>query len=262
MRLKDIFFAGLVSLLVAGSALSRPAAAAAPQSTLVIELSASPADRPQLRSLLAGEQAHRLDGLRRQGLLQGYELFFNRYADSNRWDGLEVLTFADDAAVSRWAALERTSPGGLLPAALRLVTHIVETPAGGVRRGGTRGAATDAPILVIPYQVVVPPPQYLTYVDTYVVPQFDGWIAEGVLDSYEIQMSRFPAGRQWASLILLRYHDGAALERRDQTTALVRGRLAQNPQWKAASDSKTAVRTEQALAVADQLAGAETAPSP
>jgi hypothetical protein len=260
VRLKEIFFAGLVSLLIASAAPPRLAAAATAQSTLVVELSAAPADRPQLRSLLAGEQAQRLDALRRQGLLQGYKLFFNRYPDTNRWDGLEELTFSNGAAASRWAALERTSPGGLSPAVLRLVTHIVETPAEGVRRGGTRGAAADAPTLVIPYQVVVPSSQYLTYVDTYVAPQFDGWIAEGVLDSYEIQMSRFPAGRPWASLILLRYHDDAALGRRDETTALVRRRLAENPQWKAASDSKATVRTEQVLSVADQLAGAEAAP--
>jgi hypothetical protein len=260
VRLKDIFFVGLGLLLVVSPALPGSAAAATPHSTLVVELSAAPENRPQLRSVLAGEQAQRLDGLRRQGLLQGYKLFFNRYPDTNRWDGLEVLTFSGDAAVSRWAALERTSPGGLSPAALRLVTHIVETPTDGVRRGGTRGAGTDAPTLVIPYQVVVPPSQYLTYVDTYVAPQFDGWIAEGVLDSYEIQMSRFPAGRPWASLILLRYHDDPALGRRDETTALVRRRLAENPQWKAASDSKTTVRTEGVLAVADQLAGAEAAP--
>lgn len=84
---------------------------------------------------------------------------------------------------------------------------------------------------MIPYQVLVPSPEYLSYVDAYVVAQFDGWIAEGVLNSYEIQASRFPAGRPWASLILLRYHDDAALERRDETTALVRRQLAQNPQW-------------------------------
>jgi hypothetical protein len=260
MRLKDIFFAILASLFIAGEALPRVAAAATPQRTLTVEFSASPVNRPQLRSLLAGEQAQRLDGLRRQGLLQGYQLFFNRYPDTNRWDGLEVLTFADDAAVSRWAALERTSPGGLSPGVLHVVTQIVETPTAGVRRGGTRGVATDAPTLVIPYQLLVPSPQYLTYLDTYVLPQFDGWIAEGVLDSYEIQMSRFPAGRPWASLILLRYRDDAALERRDETTALVRRRLAQNPQWKAASDSKTAVRTESVLAVADRLAGTDSAP--
>ncbi len=261
MRLKEIFFASLGALLVVSPALSRPAAAAAaPQRTLTVELSAAPGDRPQLRTLLAGEQAQRLDGLRRQGLLQSYQLFFNRYPDTNRWDGLEVLSFSDDAAVSRWAALERTSPGGLSPAVLRLVTHIVETPTEGVRRGGKRGAAADAPTLVIPYQVVVPSPQYLSYLDTYVVPQFDGWIAEGVLDSYEIQLSRFPAGRPWASMILLRYHDDAALERRDETTALVRRRLAENPQWKAASDSKATVRNEMVLAVADQLAGSQPAP--
>lgn len=260
MRLKDIFCSSLVSLFLASAALTEPASAAPSQRTLTVEVSAAPADRPQLRSLLAGEQAHRLDGLRRQGLLQGYELFFNRYPDTSRWDGLEVLTFSDDAAVSRWAALERTSPGGLSPAALRLVTHIVETPTAGVRRGGTRHAGIDAPTLVIPYQVLVPSPQYLTYVDTYVVPQFDGWIAEGVLDSYEIQLSRYPAGRPWASLILLRYHDDAALERRDETTALVRRRLAQDPQWKAVSDNKTAVRNEMALAVADQLGGVEPSP--
>jgi hypothetical protein len=260
MRFKNIFFAIMISLLVAEPALPRVAAAATSQRTLIVEVSASPANRPQLRSLLAGEQAQRLDDLRRRGLLQGYQLFFNRYPDTNRWDGLEVLTFSGAAAASRWAALERTSPGGLSPAALHLVTQIVETPTEGVRRGGTRGAATDAPTLVIPYQVLVPSPQYLTYVDTYVLPQFDGWIAEGVLDSYDIQMSRFPAGRPWASLILLRYRDDAALERRDETTALVRRRLAQNPQWKAASDSKTALRTEMVLGVADQLAGAEPTP--
>ena len=259
MRLKGILVV-LVLLIVATAAIPGSAAASGSQRTLIVEFYVAPANRPQLRSLLGGEQAQRLAGFRRAGLVQGYRLFFNRYSDAKAWDGLETLTFSSDSAALRWAALEQTSPGGLSSSALRLVTKIVETPAEEARSAGDQRAMKNGPTLVIPYQVLVPAPQYLTYVDTYVVPQFSGWIGEGVLDSYQIQMSRYPAGRPWASLILLHYRDDAALDRRDEVTALVRRRLADNPQWKAVADNKQSVRTEMALAVADQLAAADGSP--
>lgn len=77
----------------------------------------------------------------------------------------------------------------------------------------------------------------------------------GVLDSYEVITSRYPAGRAWNAMIVLRYRDDAALARREEVTAKVRARLAADPSWKSFSDSKKTIRTEGRLAVADEVFG-------
>jgi hypothetical protein len=252
---------GLIALaMMFGLCFGGPAAAAARQPTLVVALSTEPSQRSALRGVLSGEQAGRLEAWRRQGLLAGYRLLFTRYADTGVWDGLEVLTFRDEAALARWNSIEQASPGGLSPRALALVSQVVSTPADHARGAEASRDGSDSAYLVVPYQSLVSASDYLKYLDGYTLPQFQGWMAEGVLGGYEVEVSRYPADRPWSALILLRYRDDAALARRDETTAKVRARLAQDPSWKAISDGKQNARVEKRAAVADQLAAADAAP--
>jgi hypothetical protein len=246
--------AAAVALLAAGLQPARAAEPATASPTLVVALYARPADRPALRRELAEAQAARLAAWRAQGLISGYRLLFTRYADAGVWDGLEVLTFEDQAALSRWSAIERDGPGGLTPQALERVSQVVTTPAEDVRHAEASAGAVAPTFLAVPYTALVSTPEYLKYLEGYTLPQFDGWMGEGVLDGYDIELSRYPADRPWLALILLRYRDDAALARRDATTAKVRARLANQPAWKAISDNKKAVRSEKVAAVADQLA--------
>lgn len=221
---------------------------------LVVALYAKPAERPALRQALVSEQARRLAAWREQGLLSGYRLLFTRYADAGIWDALEVLHFKDEQALARWSAVEREGAGGLTSGELAHVSQVVTTPADAVRSDIRSPAGPHPVFLVAPYQALVPIPEYLGYLDGYTLPQFEGWMSEGVLDGFDIALSQYPADRPWSSLILLRYRDDAALARRDEITAKVRAKLAGDPAWKAISDGKKTMRVEKAAAVADQLA--------
>jgi hypothetical protein len=243
---------GLALALTIGGATSALAAERA-EPILIIALYAKPADRVALRSALEAGQAERLRRWKADGVLTSYRLMFTRYADTGVWDAMEELTFADTAALRRWRAIERQSPAGLEARALAFVQTIETTPATRVR-ADAGGAAADPVVLVIPYQSLVPAGEYLQYLDGYTVPQLRGWMDEGVLESYDIVTSLYPAGRAWNAMIMLRYRDDAALGRRDAVVAKVRAHLALDPAWKAISDNKKAIRNERVLAIADQIA--------
>lgn len=222
--------------------------------TLVITLHVKPADRPALRRQLETRQVARLAAWRKQGVLVSYHLLFTRHADSASWDAMELLGFADAAMQARWNAIERNSPAGLDGSALKLVKSIESTPGDALRTKAGPTPGNHPAYLVVPYQPLVSASEYMTYIDGYTLPQFDGWIHENVLDGYELHYARYPAARAWQSLILLRYRDDAALEAREATTAKVRAQLAVNPTWKAFSDNKKGIRTEGVVALADELA--------
>lgn len=221
--------------------------------TLIIALYAKPADRVALRSALEAGQTERLRRWKVDGVLTSYRLMFTRYADTGMWDAMEQLTFADAAALTRWRAIERQSPAGLEARALAFVQTIETTPATRVR-ADAGGTAVDPAVLIIPYQSLVPAGEYLQYLDGYTLPQFHGWMQEGVLQSYDVVTSLYPAGRAWNAMIILRYRDDAALAQRDAVVAKVRARLMLDPAWKAISDNKKTIRTERVLAIADQIA--------
>ena len=225
-------------------------------SSLAIAIHVRPSDRAALRADLVSAQASRLGRWKAQGLVAGYRLFFNRYADSASWDAIEILSFRDAASLARWNTIERASVGGLDADAAKLVQSVDTTPID-FAMGGGGNQAQDPSVLVIPYLALVPPPEYAEYLRSYTVPQFEGWIGEGVLDGYEIYTAIYPAGRPWNAMIVLRYRDSAALARRADVVAKVRARLASDPAWKAISDNKKAVRSEGVVAVADQLAGSD-----
>ena len=228
-----------------------PARAGPP--ALVVSVSVKPGDRPALHRAIESVQAPVLRAWKARGLISGYRLLFARYPDRGGWDAMEVLQFADDAALARW----RTAAGEPFAGRVALLAQSIETtPAESIR---SEGAPSAHPVLlVVPYQALVPPAEYADYLDGYTVPQFRGWMRAGVLDGYDILTSRYPAGRPWNALITLRYHDDVALGRRDETVRATRAALAADPRWKAYSDAKKNVRTENLLVVADQIAAEGT----
>jgi hypothetical protein len=217
-------------------------------------MTARPQDRAALLADVKGPQRALMSGWRAGGLVTGYHLLFTRAPDKGVWDAMVMLTFRDEAAQARWREQLSPGSGGIAQEALAHVASVETTPCDSVREGGP-GKAAKAAILVVPYAALIPPAQYLDYLDGYTIPQFRGWVEEGVLDSYEVITSRFPAGRAWNATIVLRYRDDAALARREEVTAKVRARLAADPSWKSFSDSKKTIRTEGRLAIADEVAG-------
>jgi hypothetical protein len=254
--LRSLRNAALASLAVLLS-LTSPAASAADQRdsgplALVITYHAIPANRAALRQAMEDSEAKQFQRWKDDGVLQSARLLVNRHVDSITWDAMAILTFARYADLERWKAIERTSPAGLSPKALAL-TSAIETTPGDIMRDGGKASAPGV-FLVIPYEYLVPVNEYLAYLDGYVVPQMDGWMEEGVLARYGVFIARYPAGRPWQSMLILEYKDDAALGARDATTAKVRGRLKDNPKWKAISDAKKNVRNEKPPVIADAIA--------
>jgi hypothetical protein len=258
MRLSSFFPARMIAMLMVAAAFwltGRANAAPAVDGdalSLIVTYRAAPANRAALRDELESAGLRQFAGWQRDGAIKSYQLLFNRYADTN-WDAMALLTFATPADVARWSATERTHTAGLTARALELATQVETVPVD-LMRAKRQAQDGDHPVfLVIPYKVLVSPDEYLEYADGYTLPQFDGWIAEGVLAGYHIYMSRYPAGRPWSSLIVLEYRNDAALTERGAVVARVRARLKNDAKWKAISDNKKSIRDELEVVVAERL---------
>lgn len=248
----------LISLLTLAAV--QPAFAADPRDSgpleLVVMAHVPPAQRIALRQAMTGEGLRQYEQWKREGLLSDYLVLFNRYVDNENWDLMVTLTFADHAAASRWKQIERTRPAGLPATALAVVSKIETAPSDLHRSGVAKGEVKpgDAVYVVLPYNYFVSTNEYIKYVDTYLLPQTDGWLREGVLKTYDVHLNRYPAGRYWSSLLVLQYRSDDALGRRDAAMAKVRAELnANNPAWKAASESKQNIREGRQYIIADRL---------
>jgi hypothetical protein len=221
---------------------------------LIITYHAPPANRAAFREQMEEGGQRQFQRWKDEGAIRSYHILFNRYVDSRTWDAMVLLDFAQPADLARWKKTERDAPAGLTRQALALTDAIETVPADLMREGSATEGARDPVYLAIPYEVLVPTPEYLGYLDGYVVPQLDGWKGEGVLSAYRLYLPRYAAGRPWASMLLLEYRSEQALGEREAVVAKVRERLKQNPEWKAISDNKKKVREERQLVIADPLA--------
>ena len=221
---------------------------------LIITYHTTPANRAAFREQLEHAGGRQFQRWKDEGVLQSYHMLFNRYVDSHNWDAMVVLGFASPADLARWKKVERQSPAGLFPEALALTDAIETVPADAMREGSSAEASRDPVYLVIPYEVLVPTAEYLSYLDGYVIPQLEGWKNEGVLSAYRVYLPRYGAGRPWASLLMLEYRNEQALGAREAVVAKVRERLKENREWKAISDNKKKMREEKQLVIADPIA--------
>ena len=246
-------FATLIPLAAAYAFAPQPDLKQTGPTTLLIQYRCAPAHRTQLRQAMLETGLRQFEAWKVDGLLAGYHILFSRYVDTHNWDMLALIQFSTFADVAKWMQVERRTPAGLPPAALALVSEVSTYPVD-LARGRASDTSAERPVyLLIPYTYSVAPQTYLQYVDAYVRPQFDGWMREGVLTSYQIFTQRYTAARPWDSLILLEYRDDQSLGAREKTVAKVRQELQSNPEWKALSEGKQSIRVEKEAVIADEL---------
>jgi hypothetical protein len=223
--------------------------------TLLIAYRTSPDHRAALRLAMVNEGVARFERWKERGVLKDYRILFNSYLDSETYDLLSLLTFASFSDVAKWREIEKTTPGGLPPEVLKLVTSAVTYPLDLARTGASQEAAArgQSVFFIIQYDYLVPTDDYVRYLDAYVVPQAKGWIAERVLAAYTMYLGRYATGRPWSSLLVLEYRDHDAFGRRESTVQKVRDALRQNPAWLAVSESKQKIRIEKQTIIAEEL---------
>ena len=221
--------------------------------SLAITYRCPPEKRTDLRNYMRQEGLQRLEGYRKNAILSGYRILLSRYVDTNNWDMMLLLAFSDYTAVEKWKRIEHQSPAGLPSALLPIAASITTYPVDLMRAKSADQTPLQPVYLVIPYTVSVPAADYLQYVDDFAIPQFDGWIAEGVLARYEFYMQRYVAARPWDALLLLEYKDDESLGLREKIAAKVRQRLRAYPKWKALDANEQNIRVEKEAVIADEL---------
>lgn len=247
----------IVPLMLALTAVLAAAAQQDPRGSgptaLLIMYRCAPAHRVELRRRIAETGLRRFEEWKGQGLLASYHILFSRYVNTDAWDMMALLKFSHDMDAQRWKEVERSTPAGLAPDTLALTTAVNTYPADLMLEGQAQGSYKDPVYLVVPYAYSVSTPAYLAYADHYIKPQFDGWLAEGVLASYELFLQRYSGVQPWDSLIVLKYKDEESLGAREKIKEKVRQRLQSNPSWKAIGESKQNIRTEKESVIADEL---------
>jgi hypothetical protein len=219
--------------------------------TLTLEYRTAAGDRLTLKDYMVTTGLKQIASWREEGLITESRVLWSRYADHANWDMLVMLRFATPARMAEWKRIEARFPAGLPISVARLCTQIDTNPADLHFSGGE--SSPDSVFLVIPYDYLVSTAEYVKYVKSYIVPQYEGWIGEKVLASYRVYLGRFPVSRHWSALMILEYKDEASLGVREKTTAKVRTKLRENPEWKAIHESKDKVRVTRQYVLADLL---------
>jgi hypothetical protein len=255
----------VLAALMAFSLRALPSAAAETDSpwltsgprTLIITANVAPGARPALRKLLETRGVQQFAKWQRDGVLESYHLLFNRNVETDTWDLITLVTFPRYTDITRWNEIEKTHPAGLPLEAARLLTAVHTTSVDLARSGAVPkppGSHGKSVFKLIPYNYMPETPEYVAYLDGYVIPQVKGWQEAGVLASYNIYVARYQTDRPWNALFVLEYNDEESLGKREQTMAQVRARLREtNPEWKALSERKQNIRQEKRIVLTEEI---------
>jgi hypothetical protein len=228
---------------------------------ILITYRCQPADRPAFREHLERDEIAMLEQLKRDGTLKRYKILFNPIV-TGTFDAMIVLDFATYTSTDRWLAIERKTPGGLTPAALKLAkplqTYLADLQ---WEEGNDQPGSTKPVFYVIPYSYNSLD-QYKAYIDAYLIPQVRGWMKEGVLNRYSLYLNRYPVGDPWDSLFIYEYRDRESFGKREETIAKVRNSLKNDPAWKHWSDIKATIRSESENTIMEEVTPRPFAPHP
>jgi hypothetical protein len=167
--------------------------------------------------------------------------------------------FSSPAQAARWRELELDTLAALEPQGPVLLTAVQTVPVELLRSRLAAAKPSSPVVLAIPYQSLVPAADYMAYVDAYVIPQFEGWMREGVLSQFGVYASSNEAAPAWSHLILLDYRDDEAFAARAAIVAKVRSQLKEQPAWRAISENKAHVREERQAVLTDDISAGEAA---
>src|SRR5262249_18003280 len=138
--------------------------------TLVITYRCTPSQRVKLRQYMRDQGLARFEEWRRNAILQNYRILFSRYVDTNNWDMLTILTFANYSDFDKWQRVERDTPAGLPAAVLDQLLYISTYPLDAVRQKAAAERPLHPTCLVVPYARTTSPQEYLDYRDRTVQP--------------------------------------------------------------------------------------------
>jgi hypothetical protein len=221
--------------------------------SLVIQYHCSPSRRAQLRLAMSTSGLVRFEQWRTNGILSAYRILFSRYADTDYWDMLALLSFRKYDDVRRWGLVEQRYPAGLDPDFADCLTAIASYPADLVRQKAPPPVLEHPVYLVVPYKISSPVEYFLRFVDGHERPQLDAWAAAGILVGYDFYMQRYPVGRPWDSLAVLEFKDDLSLGAREKTAAKARQSLQFKEDWQQWEQNVQNTCVEQAGVIADEL---------
>lgn len=212
---------------------------------LVFTYKAMLGKRAAFRELMATEGIAQFERWKAAGDIDNYQALFSAYAASDSPDLFVVLRFRHFSDLGRWQAIEHRYPGGLIEAAQSLASVETSATADIVSESSNRAATTSSQYVVLEYDVTAPMPKYVSYVQGYVAPQFEGWMKAGILSAYACFSNQNPAGAAWSGFIVLQYKDLASLAARETVKDKTRAMLATtDPVWKRWSEDKSNIRKE------------------
>lgn len=220
---------------------------------LLLVYRVSPADRASLRQYMETKGLAQFAEWKRQHFFESDKVLFSRYVDTDSWDMEIFLHFKTPADVSAWIELEHTHPAGMQTEALSMMIAVSTYQLDEVAAKALSSPAQHSVYMLIPYDYTVSTDEYVQYLQDYVQPQTDGWMKEGVLQSYSLFIGRSVEARPWSAVFLFEYKDDNALGARNRVIKQVRSSLANEPKWKAISDKKHSVRVEKAPIICEEL---------
>lgn len=212
---------------------------------LIFTYKAMVGKRVAFREVMATQGIAQFERWKAAGDFESYQALFSAYAASDNPDLFVVLRFRHFSDLGRWQAIEHRYPGGLIDDAQSLALVESSATADIVSERSIHTDTRSSQYVVLEYDVTAPLPKYVTYVQGYVAPQFEGWMKAGILSSYACFTNQNPAGAAWSGFIVLQYRDLASLAAREVVKDKTRAMLATtDPVWKRWSEDKSNIRKE------------------
>ncbi len=227
--------------------------------SLFITYQCPPANRPEFRRWMETTGVTQFEQWKREGAYKDYLILFSSFVNSGDTapDMLVRLDFARYVDSAKWRAVERASPAGLSPDALKLCSPVTSYLTDLNYEGGPspKRDLSKAVYLWIPYHLEkgVGKPVYKKYFEAYVKPQNDGWLEDGALSWWGVYFNQHNTGKPWDMIFLYEYSDLTGLARRDNVKEAVRERLKKIPAWKELSDNKQSYRWEDQVIIMDPI---------
>jgi hypothetical protein len=212
---------------------------------LVLTYQCTPQNRAAFRSFMATQGVNQFEAWKKQGVMASYLILFSTMSNETMKDMWVILDFNRFADISHWWKVEQTSPGGLSAEGLALATPKSCVYTDLPWRGGKSNAdLAQSVFMIIPYQIIVPIPQYDDFVDQYIEPQLKGWVKSGLLLSYQVHLDQNPTNAPWDSLLVFEYNGIKGIALRDTVKNDVRRLLKDEPGYRKYSPIKTTIRKE------------------
>jgi hypothetical protein len=225
---------------------------------LFITYSCDPSNRVEFRKYMEGPGVAQFEKWKKEGVVADYLILFNCFVDFDTWDMMVVLSFDRYVQTASWKQVEKSYPGGLAKDALKLAVPRNTYSADLTWQNASKTIKSDrskAVYFVIPYEYAGETGEetYKNYNQTYVIPQLNGWIDEGILTSYSIYLNNHQTGKPWEVMMIFEYKDIESFALRDVVKNKVRDTLKKNPAWKIVSDIKHQFRTERETVISEAI---------